>query len=195
MDKIELRTARKQCKCSKCGAEINPKDKYYFAEINFGPRFIRCTVRCTKCGLKSYEVTTSEYQSAVGALCEDWEEHIGEVSEGGVSTLIDEINGILSNEEEKFNNLPESLQYAPVGERIQERIDACKSAISALEDIDFDTLKSDAVDEVLGEDPAEYDEVLEDSKYEDIVDWVVDCYESELRDKINDALSNLGYSR
>lgn len=52
------------------------------------------------------------------------------------------VEGILTEEQEKFDNMPESLQNASTGEAIQEAISALEYAISALENL-IDTDEKD----------------------------------------------------
>ena len=46
------------------------------------------------------------------------------------------IDEILSEEQEAFDNLPESLQYGERGTAMQEAIDALESAISSCDEVD-----------------------------------------------------------
>ena len=56
------------------------------------------------------------------------------------------IEEIKSEEEECFENLPESFQDGERGEAMQEAIDKLESAYSFLEDIDLDDVISDLED-------------------------------------------------
>lgn len=46
------------------------------------------------------------------------------------------IDGVLCEEQEAFDNLPESLQDCERGEAMQEAIDALESAVSSCEEVD-----------------------------------------------------------
>ena len=50
--------------------------------------------------------------------------------------LKQEIDGILAEEQEAYDNMPESLQEGERGEAMQEAIDALESAVSSCEEID-----------------------------------------------------------
>ena len=50
--------------------------------------------------------------------------------------LKQEIDAILSDEQEAYDNMPESLQNGERGEAMQEAIDALESAVSSCEEID-----------------------------------------------------------
>ena len=56
------------------------------------------------------------------------------------------IDAIREDEEECFENLPESLQDSERGEAMQEAIDKLESAYSFLEDIDLEDVISDLED-------------------------------------------------
>ena len=73
MAKIEKPKARKEYKCSKCGEVIKVGDVYLK-----GTPF-RCSpiIRCTKCGLRSWELSSSNYVQGVGRVCDCWEEDYG----------------------------------------------------------------------------------------------------------------------
>ncbi len=51
-----------------------------------------------------------------------------------LSSVLDEIECIKADEEDKYDNLPEQFQDAEVGERIQDGIDALDDACSYLSD-------------------------------------------------------------
>lgn len=59
---------------------------------------------------------------------------------------IDELNKILSDEEDAFDNMPEGLQYSMRGEASQEAQDYLSEAIDELEQI-IDLLNGETVDD------------------------------------------------
>ena len=74
MARIErINKSRKEQKCSKCGEVIAVGMPYLKAT----PYRQRPIIRCTKCGLKSYETSGSEYVKEVGSIVEDWQESYG----------------------------------------------------------------------------------------------------------------------
>lgn len=54
--------------------------------------------------------------------------------QGRVNDLLGEVEAIRDVEQEKYDNLPESLQGGDMGERMQTAIDALDSALTALSD-------------------------------------------------------------
>lgn len=57
--------------------------------------------------------------------------------EGQVEGIVERLNEIRDECQEKLDNMPEALQSAPTGELLQERIDAMEGAVSEFEAIDF----------------------------------------------------------
>lgn len=53
-----------------------------------------------------------------------------------VAVLHDQIDRVLTEEQESFDNLPEGIQYSERGDAMQEAIDALESALSSCEEID-----------------------------------------------------------
>ena len=195
MAKVQvIQKSRKEYKCSKCGKVIPVGSKYYKGEINFGPTIIRCA----DCKLEAWEVTTSDWQLSTGAIINRWEENYG-LSESTPEELHDEIENIMDDQQERLDNMPEGLQEGDVGQLIQERIDACEAAMDELDNIDIDSLKTDALSEYIGDDEdgnyddMDYDEVLEKLEKEDpsAAADLVAKFEELLSDAIVEAINNL----
>ena len=53
-----------------------------------------------------------------------------------LEALKQEIDSILAEEQEAYDNLPDSLQESERGEAMQEAIDALESAVSSCEEVD-----------------------------------------------------------
>ena len=53
-----------------------------------------------------------------------------------LAELQQEIDGILAEEQEAYDNMPESFQDSERGEAMQEAIDALESAVSSCEEVD-----------------------------------------------------------
>ena len=164
MAKIEKPKARKEYKCSKCGEVIKIGDTYLK-----GTPFRRSPViRCTECGLRSWELSSSDYIQGVGRVCDCWEEDYG-CDEDTAQSIADELDSIKEQCQDSLDNMPEGLQEGDTGQLLQERIDNLEYAISDLEAIDYGTLKENAKDDV-------------DS------DEGTDEYEAELEEKTKEAL-------
>ena len=72
-----IKKARKQTQCCKCNKIIEVGMSYLKAT----PYHRRPIIRCTECGLESYETSGSDYIRNVGDIANHWEENFG-LSEG-----------------------------------------------------------------------------------------------------------------
>ena len=177
MAKIEKPKARKEYKCSKCGEVIKVGDTYLK-----GTPFRRSPViRCTKCGLRGWELSSSEYVQGVGRVCECWEEDYG-CDENTAQSIADELSNIFDETQNSLDNMPEGLQEGDTGQLLQERIDNLESAISDLEAIDYDSIKEGE----LGD--SDYDSLTDEAKEE-----MDEAIKDSLREEIESALSCLDY--
>ena len=129
----KVNKSRKEYKCSKCGQIIPIGSSYLRGDLNFSKPIIRCT----KCGLKPYEVTTSEYVRSVGAIVEDWRQ-LYSPDEDGRDNIVDDLGAIRDELQDHFDNMPEGLQYGDTGQLLEERISYLDDAITELEEIDFE---------------------------------------------------------
>lgn len=188
MGKIQyVKRARKERVCSKCGKVIAVGEPYKKGVINFHPDI----VVCSECPLKSYEVTTSEYCKNIGCICEDWSENFG-VSDTTADEIVTALEEIKDEVECSLDNIPENLKEAPTGELLQNRLDQLEEAIEALNDIDADSIRSEAEEEAensLDRDEFESDEAYNTAKEEE-TDTI---YENNLTEQIEEALSSLEY--
>lgn len=129
-------------------ADIKKGDSYYWWKFKFGGK------HKSKTHPKASQLTQSEFLSAIY----DLEDRIRSLSsdmdiediEAEVTEIIDEIRTLGEEQEEKRNNMPESLQDGEIGELLQSRADACEEWASELENVDFDTAKDDE-DEDIGD--------------------------------------------
>ena len=177
MAKIEKPKARKEYKCSKCGEVIKIGDTYLK-----GTPFRRSPViRCTKCGLRSWELSSSDYVQGVGRICDCWEEDYG-CDEDTAQSIADELDSIKDQCQDSLDNMPEGLQEGDTGQLLQDRIDSLDLAVSDLEGIDYGTLKEDAeINLDVEEGDENYEEELEEATKE------------SLREEIESVLSCLDY--
>ena len=147
MGKVQIiKKSRKENRCRKCGNVIPVGSMYYKGEINFGPTI----VRCSECKLESWEVTTSDYTLSVGPIIYHYADNY-DMSQDGLDELVSNLEEIRDDLQDRLDNMPESLQYGPTGELLQERIDGLDSAISDLESVDVESLKQDYLDEYIDE--------------------------------------------
>lgn len=177
--------SRKEFKCSKCGKVIAKGSAYYRGVINFHPDIIRCT----DCGLKQYEVTTSDYIQRVGRIVEDWSEDYDATE---FENIRDDLGELRDELQERLDNMPEALQDSDTGQTLQERIESLEASIIELDSIDADELKQEAIDENTDE-PEDNDEpevTIDNIKqYEDIYSE----FDSKLSEAIDTALSEIVY--
>lgn len=61
----------------------------------------------------------------------------------------EELEAVMDEEQEAFDNLPESLQESERGQQMQEYVDALESAVDDLEEIDLDSIR-DQIDDIIG---------------------------------------------
>ena len=134
MGKIyKVEKSRKEYTCGRCRTKIEKGQPYLRGELNFS----RPIIRCCKCGLQPWEVTTSDYQLSVGEIVYRWQDNY-EVSEEGRDDLVGELESIRDDLQGRLDNMPEGLQEGDTGMMLQDRIDCLESAISELEEIDFE---------------------------------------------------------
>ena len=192
MAKVQvIQKSRKEYKCSKCGKVIPVGSKYYKGEINFGPTIIRCT----DCGLKSYEVTTSDWVMNVGQLLDNYSSEYT-ICEDGVNDIISAIEEIRDDQQDRLDQMPEQLQdSSSAGELLNERIDACENAISDLESINYEDLKNSSLSIFLGNYEDSNDEIIRkitdiryDSEssidYDELVEDLIEAGRNDLADEL-----------
>ncbi len=161
MGKItKVMKSRKEYTCGRCRKKIEVGQPYLRGDLNFS----KPVIRCCKCGLQPWEVTTSDYQLSVGEIVYHWDEN-NAPDEAGRDSIVSDLEDIRDDLQGRLDNMPEGLQQGDAGQLLQERIDALESAISDLEDIDFDD---------------DFDDDLSDEDRED-----------QYREAIESALSNI----
>lgn len=131
----QVKKSRKAYKCSRCGKEIPVGSEYLRGDLNFSKPIIRCV----KCGLQSWEVTTSDFQLRAGEAVYRWEENYStdavDLAET-VESLKSDLEELRDELQDRLDNMPESLQDSDTGNTLQERIDSLDEAISELESVD-----------------------------------------------------------
>jgi len=123
-----VKSARKDNPVAKKG------ESYYWWKFRYGGKRFSLTYP------RPSQLTQSAYLGAVYDLIDmanNWE--IDPEDDGAVENMRDELYGsveeIQSECQESLDNMPESLQYSPTGELLQERIDACDNAMNELDSI------------------------------------------------------------
>ncbi len=112
-------------------------ESYYWWKFRYGGKRFSLTYP------KPSQLTQSAFKGAVYDLIDtanssDFDIELGDAESVAEYTqsLRDEVETIQSDCQESLDNMPESLQYSPTGELLQERIDACDQAIGELENIE-----------------------------------------------------------
>lgn len=128
--------SRKVFKCSKCGIKIKKGSPYRWWKFNFGPRYNRCMQPA--CDPKPSDLTRSEYLGQIGNLqkegfCADSLEGL----QSERDDVVEKLNEIAGDCDDKYNNMPTSLQSGDTGCLLQERSESCRNAASALQAVDI----------------------------------------------------------
>ena len=122
-----VKSARKDNPVAKKG------ESYYWWKFRYGGKHFSLTRP------RPSQLTQSAYFGTLYSLQEEIEE-TDLSDEDDWESLVDNIKSQLedlgSETQDSLDNMPESLQYSPTGELLQERVDACESAVSDIECID-----------------------------------------------------------
>lgn len=181
MNKIQLiNKSRKEYVCGRCHSIIPAGSSYYKGELNFS----KPVIRCTKCKLESWEVTTSDYIKSVGEIVYHWQENYPITKEfDSHEGILSELEDIRDDIEERFNNIPESLHDAEIGEILQDRIDQLNEAINILETVDIEDIEADLAEDYNDPDTNDIDPISGDytedldSAYVDAIDVALSMLE------------------
>lgn len=161
---------------------INVGESYYtWGFMNGGTFYSKTEPRPSQLTSSAFMQTYLSIQETV----EDWVPGDASDVESFVADIIEQLEELRDTTQENFDNIPENLQYAPVGEMMQERIDSLDSLISEFECIeveydepDEDDVKTEIADEddidtdVEGWEEAISAERLEEKVAELFSDWL-----------------------
>lgn len=179
-----IEKSRKEVRCSKCGKTLPVGSPYLKAT----PYHRSPIIRCVDCGLRSWETSGSEFVLTCGRISEDWEKDYG-LDDGVVESIKTDLEELRDTCQDSFDNIPDSLQYGPTGEMLEERIDMLDGVISELESItEWEDIMDECRDEYLEENEMEEDDLSEDDESN-----IVHAAEDKLRDEIDEALSGLEF--
>lgn len=177
MAKIENVKARKEYKCSKCGETIQKGDSYFKGY----PYMCKPIIRCCKCGIYAWELSSSDYIQSVGRLVDCWQDDY-ELGENTAQEIADELSNIQDECQDRLDNMPYGLQEGDTGQLLQERIDQLYDVISELESIDYESIREGELGDI------DYESTIDETKEE--MDTRI---ETDLVDAINEALGQLDY--
>ena len=173
-----VKKSRKEVKCSKCGKTLPVGSEYLHAT----PYHSRMIIRCTDCGLRPWETSTSDFVQTCGRISEDWKEDYGTDVES-IKTDLEELRDTC---QDSLDNMPDSLQYGPTGEMLQERIDMLEDVLNSLEGIDYDSVKDEVTQDYLDENELEDDWDLTDEQNNEVETLVNERIEEEIEDALSD---------
>lgn len=133
-------------------------ESYYWWKFRYGGK------RYSLTRPKPSQLTNSPYYSQVRSLVEQIDDN-SITDNDDFTALRDEIVSEIENLRDEcqgsLDNMPDSLQYSPTGELLQERIDACENAQSEIENI-----------EELDEEPVREDFDSDDDFKEEKMEWL-----------------------
>ena len=167
-------------------------ENYYWWKFRFGGKYL------SKTPPRPSQLTQSDFLSRQMEL----EERIGQLGENAdtfeglradVEGICDEIRMLGEEQEEKLNNMPDSLQQSPTGELLEGRSSACEDWVGELEEVDLEKeepTEEDAKEALEIEEPTidtvELDDLEEDQTREGRLAEMKKLYEEELAAKLEE---------
>lgn len=158
--------------CCVCGKPLIVGEQYksVWNYYNSWDMHVECYHKCPRSRWES-----SEYRGRIYDIQDN-------LDRDDIDTTLSELEDLKYELEDKFNNIPEQLQYGNAGEILQERIDALDEAISNIENYKYE------LDDIMN---YEYEEYKDDYETEEEFE---DFKENEIDDKVSsieDELYNL----
>lgn len=119
------------------GTGIKKGDSYFWWKFRRGIK------HHSKVRPRPSQLTQSAFWGSYLASMEGFEDSVGKASSGddlreAVSSLVEALEEIKTETEEKKENMPEPLQQGETGELLQERIDGLEELISELQGVDIE---------------------------------------------------------
>lgn len=176
-----VKAARKPIK----DAGIKIGDSYYWWKFRYGGKHVSKTPpRRSQLTQSGFLSTLWDIEDRIGEFtCDDADEF-----ESFKSDIVSEISDLRDETENSLSNMPDSLQYGPTGELLQERIDALESWESEIDgiecDVDVDSIRSDVEGEF------EKEEEESDDDYRERIDEEVAVRIQEIIDEAISELQN-----
>lgn len=175
-----VQKSRKEKICGRCGKTIPVGSKYFYIDFYSG----RTAVRCTSCGFKQSETTENPYYQQLWGIQEDYSEKIDnadkETIEDVKSELVSDLENLIDEVQERYDNIPEQLQDGEAGQLLQDRIDSLDSAMSDIDNEDLEDFDDWRENNGYGED--DFESWCEENGY---------CDDDEEDEEDEDAESNL----
>lgn len=170
-------------KARKDNPAVKAGESYYWWKFRHGGK------RYSRTPPRPSQLTQSPYYGQVRSLVERVEDESPTDNDDWISLrdeVREELEALGQECQDNLDNMPDSLQYSPTGELLQERIDACDNAtmeIDSLEEFDGDDIEQDVRDELEDED-GNVDE-------DEVESEVQRRYTNEFNDWIDNAKSEL----
>lgn len=139
-------------KCGKCGDTIRKGQSYVWWAFRYGGKRVRCSK--PECAPKPADLTQSEFYSTLYGIQEEtFAGTTADELKDQRDSVVSELNDLAEETRGKFDNMPEGLQQGDTGQMLEERADACESAVSDLEgvDIEDEDREEDETDEAYNE--------------------------------------------
>jgi hypothetical protein len=109
---------------------IKKGDQHYTWTLKTGPRTSREFRQIAP--PRRSQLTTSEFLSTVY----DLEDRLASVdNEDDARSLVDELNQLADEQDDKLSNMPEGLQQGPTGQQLESRAEGCREAANEIEAI------------------------------------------------------------
>ncbi|UPT53364.1 hypothetical protein [Synechococcus phage Ssp-JY38] len=109
---------------------IKKGDQHYTWTLKTGPRTSREFRQIAP--PRRSQLTTSEFLSTVY----DLEDRLASVdNEDDARSLVDELNQLADEQDDKLSNMPEGLKQGPTGQQIEARAEGCREAANEIESL------------------------------------------------------------
>lgn len=190
---IEVKSARKQHECGKCGCVIEIGQPYRHWRLRYGGGRVWCTVtrtRCTAkaCDPKPSELTNNEHHQRVF----EWQEREFEFAdvddfESTKEELVSELQEYQDELNGRLENMPEGLQQGDTGQTLQSRIESLESVASELDGVEVELPEepSEPAAQAEGEDEEVYQQKLDD------FEKAKEEWESKVKELLSDAAQQI----
>lgn len=126
MPRVKEVKLRKPVKCDRCRKKLKPGDRAIKWKTRNGFARFSSTLhaRCLGCRPKPSELVSSDFVRAMMEMEESIPSMVESVDDARalLEELQSSIEGLKSDEQDKYDNMPGSLQQSPTGQLIEERI-------------------------------------------------------------------------
>ena len=123
------------------GTGIKKGDSYWWWKFRYGEKQV------SKTQPKDSQLTQSEFLGSIYAAQESLADPGDTLDEirSTVETVLDDLNSLRDETDDKFNNMPESLQQGDTGQLLEDRVQNVEQMIDDLEAVDITAENEDEV--------------------------------------------------